>query len=360
MNWYNRIRYAQVWEVESDESFAEELKAFFELEYKYQCLKNFPFEGLDKRYQNIFSKVEDSLMYTMENLKGTLSSTFSGWLETHALSDPAMWASKRSDPYGEGYMSSYDAEEALEGVIGEYIRYSNGGQIPVYNRPNTSQVFSTMLDQALSDPEKFTSLQGVTNIIQEGERERLVEELYHDEFENFGINQRGEAFQSEEEAEAYIEDMVIGADIHEFVSNFGKEELLSLLEGQGQMDNFIVELNQHVVFPLWYDYWRAMGIDTTRELAEEAYEGLINAKNIDEFHLALEVAIQTCHQSGSMLDYLQEYGGEEYGADPQEIEDLMTELTEGKENAIWDKQLRTIGVKVPIKVRRDNLERAKA
>ena len=59
MNWYNRIRYAQVWEVESDESFSEELKAFYELEYKYQCLKNFPFAGMDRRYQNIFKNVED-------------------------------------------------------------------------------------------------------------------------------------------------------------------------------------------------------------------------------------------------------------------------------------------------------------
>lgn len=360
MNWYNRIRYAQVWEVESDESFIEELKAFYELEYKYQSLKNFPFEGMDKRYQNIFKNVEEALTYTMDNLKGILLSTFSGWLDTHALTDPATWASKRSDPHGEGYMSSYDAEEALDGVIWEYIRYNNGGQIPINNKPDTSQVFSDMLDQAMADPKKFTSLQGVLSIIQTGERERFVEELYNDGFENFGINQRGEAFQSEKEAEAYIEEMVEGVDIQEFVSSFGKEELLSLLEGQGQMYNFIIELNQHIVFPLWYAYWSAMGIDTTRELAEEAYEGLNNASNIDEFHLALEIAIQTYHQNGSMLDYLESYGGEEYGSDPQEIEDIMKELTEGKGNAAWDKQLRSIGVKIPRKVVKHNLEQAKA
>jgi hypothetical protein len=359
MNWYKKLLYAQVWEVDSDESFAEELKAFYELEYKHQCLKNFPFEGMDQRYQNIFSKVEDSLVYTMDNLKGTLLSTFNGWLETHALTDPAMWAAKRSDPYDQGYMSSFDAEQALEGVIGEYIRYKNGGQMPFYNMPNTSNVFSEMLDQALEMSDKFTSLQSAENMVQEIERERLTEDLYNDEFENFGNNERGEAFQSEEEAEAYIEERVEAASVQDYVWSMGKEELLSLLEGQGEMDNFIVELNQHLVFPLWYEYWGAMGIDTTRELAEEAYEGLVNAKNFDEFHLALEVAIQTCHQNGSMLEYLEQYGGEEYGSDPSEIEDIMNELTDGKANANWDKQLMNIGVKIPLAVRKHNKELAK-
>ena len=102
-----------------------------------------------------------------------------------------------------------------------------------------------------------------------------------------------------------------------------------------------------------------MGIDTTRELAEEAYEGLVSANTFEEFHLALEVAIQTCHQNGSMLEYLEQYGGEEYGSDPSEIEDIMNELTEGKSNANWDKQLKEVGVKVPIAVRKHNLEVAR-
>ena len=339
MNWYKRLKYAQVWEVESDESFTEELKAFYELEYKYQCLKNFPFEGMDQRYQNIFNKVKESLTYTMQNLKGTLMSTFSGWLESHAITDPAVWSAKRVDPHGEGFMSSYDATEALEGIVGEYIRYSNGGQYPAYNRPNTETVFSNMLDQALSMENNFTSLQGVQNVIQEMDRERLTEDLYNDDFENFGMNERGEAFQSEEEAMAYIEERVGEASVQDYVSNFGKDELMSLLESQGQMENFMIELNQYIVFPLWYAYWGAMGIDTTRELAQDAYDDLENANTFEEFHLALEVAIQTCHQNGSMLEYLEEYGGEEYGSDHLEIEDIMNELTVGKSNAEWDEQL---------------------
>lgn len=359
MNWYKKILYAQVWETEDEGSFEDSLKSFYELEYKYQAIKNFPFEGMPQRYENILEKVQNSLEASMERLKGALLSTFNGWLETHALTDPAMWAAKRSDPDDQGYMSSFDAEQALNGVVGEYIRYKNGGQYPMQNRPNTSNVFSEMLDQALEMSDKFTSLQGVEDVIQEIERERLTEDLYNDEFENFGTNERGEAFQSEEEAEAYIEERVYAASVQDYVWSMGKEELLSLLEGQGQMDNFIIELNQYLVFPLWYEYWGAMGIDTTRELAEEAYEGLVNANTFEEFHLALEVAIQTCHQNGSMLEYLEQYGGEEYGADPSEIEDIMNELTEGKGNANWDKQLKEVGVKVPIAVRRHNLEVAK-
>ena len=145
----------------------------------------------------------------------------------------------------------------------------------------------------------------------------------------------------------------------DFVSDFGKEELMSLLEGQGQMEKFMIDLNQYIVFPLWYDYWGSMGIDTTREMAEEAYEDLTNANSFKEFHKALEVAIQTYHQNGLMLDYLSEYGNEYTSASPEDIESIMLELTEGKINAEWDKQLKEIGVKIPIVVRKHNLEVAK-
>lgn len=358
MNWYKKLIYAQVWETEDEGSFNSALKTFYELEYKYQALKNFPFTGMPQRYENILEKVKDSLEGSMDRLRDTLIATFGGWLDAHALIDPAAWAQKRSDPDEQGFMSSVDAEQALDGIVWEYIKYKNGGQAPSY-KVNIEQVFSEMLDEALVMSDKFSSLQGAKNMVQEMERERLVEDLYNDEFENFGINERGEAFQTEEEAEAYIEERVEEASVRDYIFNFGKEELLSLLEGQGQMENFLVELNQHMVFPLWYNYWGAMGIDTTRELAQEAYDGLVNADSFEEFRNALQVAIQTCHQNGSMLDYLDQYGGEYDYDSPENIEDTMLELTEGKSNSEWDKQLKEIGVKIPMAVRKHNKELAK-
>lgn len=358
MNWYGKILYSQIWTTKSDGSFQEDLVAFYELEYKYQSLKNYEFTGMPQRYESILEKVEEAFYEIMERLKETLILTFRGWLETHAITEPALWAERRTDPYGEGFMSSFDATNNLEGIIGEYIRYQNGGQVPVYNRPNTETVFSNMLGEALEMSNQFSSLQGVTNMIQIEERERLENDLYSDDFENFGINERGEAFQSEEEAKAYIEERVKEADIGHFAQNFGKQEFMSLLEGSGQMETFLVELNQHLVFPLWYNYWRGMGIDDTRDMVEEAYKNLTSASSFEEFHLALEVAIQTCHQGGSMLDYLSEYGGED-DSNPQEIENIMTELTGGKSNAEWDKQLKAIGVKVPGSVKKHNLQMAK-
>ena len=57
-----------------------------------------------------------------------------------------------------------------------------------------------------------------------------------------------------------------------------------------------------------------------------------------------------------MLDYLEEYGYEEYGSDPEEIESTMLSLTDGAANSKWDKELKQIGVKVPKLVRQRNLE----
>ena len=360
MNWYKKLKYSQIWVTEYEDSFEDNLTAFYELEYKYQTLKNFPFTGAPQRYQNILEKIEESLYEVMEKLKDTLIATFRGWLETHAITDPSVWAEKRVDPYGEEFMSSYDATDALEGIVGEYMRYQYGGGQGFYSkRPNTEQIFSEMLDQALKMSDQFLSLQGITNVIQQIDRERLENDLYSDDFENFGINERGEAFQSEEKAQTYIEERVEEANVMEFASNFGKEELMSLLEGQGQMKNFMIELNQYIVFPLWYNYWGSMGIDTTREMAEEAYNDLTSANSFEEFHKALEVAIQTCHQNGSMLDYLSEYGNEHTSASSEDIESIMMELTEGKTNTEWDQQLKEIGVKIPIAVRKHNLEVAK-
>ena len=358
MNWYKKIIYSQIWVTDYEDSFENNLTAYYELEYKYNALKNFPFEGMPQRYDNLLEKVESELYDVMERLKGTLISTFSGWLEAHAITEPALWAEKRVDPYGEGFMSSYDAEGALEGIIGEYTRYMNGGQFAgdIYNKPKTSTVFYEILDKVLAMENQFSSLQGVLNVIQQIESERLEEDLYSSEFENFGIDERGKPFQSEEEAQAYIEERVEQASVQDYVSNFGKDELLSLLEGQGKMEDFLIELNQHIVFPLWYNYWQSMGIDTTRELAEEAYEGLVNANSFEEFRPALAEAILTCHQNGSMLDYLSQYGNESTSVSSEDIEGIMVELTEGKTNSEWDKQLKEVGSKIPTSVKKHNLE----
>ena len=68
MNWYKLIKISQIWETNSSSDFADELLAFYELEYKYSALKNYPFRGSPQRYQNILNKVEDSWYDTMENL----------------------------------------------------------------------------------------------------------------------------------------------------------------------------------------------------------------------------------------------------------------------------------------------------
>jgi hypothetical protein len=361
MNWYKRIKISQIWVTDrDDDSFEDALTDFYELEYQYHSLKNYPFKGLPQRYQYILRKVEESLYDLMGNLKGTLISTFKGWLDSHAITNPRAWAEQRSDPNGEGFMSSYDAEDTLSGIIGEYQRYLNGGSnMNFYNRPKPSNTFDQMLEQAIDSPEKFESLNGLRELLMQDEKERLYGDLSYEGPENFGVNHRGEPFATEEEAEAFIDEQVEGTEVGSYF--YGEQQqLLSILEGQGEMENFMIELNQHLVFPLWYDYWRAQGIDTTRELAEEAYEGLVNANGFDEFHEALEIAIQTCHQNGSMLEYLDQYGGQEMGSDPETIEGIMLELSQGKPNSEWDGQLIGIGVQIPDSVIRNNLETANA
>lgn len=360
MNWYKKIIYAQIWETDTDDSFEEVLQSFYELEYKYQSLKNFPFTGMPQRYENILEKVKDSLEDSMLKLKDVLVATFNGWLESHALTDPAQWAKKRMDPYGTGaydYIESIGAGEALGGVVGEYLDYKHNKQM---HNENIEQGFSEMLSIALKEPEKYPSLQGLSDLYLRDQEERYNNELYDVGFETFGENYVGQAFESEEAAETWIEEQIENFDLSEHVYDTGMEDFISSLQYSGMSpEQFIQDLNQNLVFPMWMDYWGAMGIEGTREMAEEAYEGLVSANSFEEFHQALEVAIQTCHQNGSMLEYLEQYGGEYNYSSPEMIEITMLELTEGKSNSEWDKQLKEIGVKIPLSVRKYNLEVAK-
>jgi len=69
----------------------------------------------------------------------------------------------------------------------------------------------------------------------------------------------------------------------------------------------------------------------------------------------------------SMLEYLEEYSqySDEYEEqnpieiDSREIETVMDNMTAGIKSADWDKELESIGVTIPPRVKKDNIKRKK-
>lgn len=201
---------------------------------------------------------------------------------------------------------------------------------------------------------KFSSLKDVANILKEDEKSRLEDDLSYSGIEEFGQSERGVPFQTEIEAKNYIDNYINNIDFLDFyIEDF--RSLISILENIGELQPFVREFYEFVIFPAWYNYWSYQGIDETRENVQDVYNLLVGSKTPEDNHMAILRAIQTSHQTGDMLDYLEEYGGEE-DIYPDKIKDLMTELTNGSMNSIWDKQLKEIGVIIPKSVKRNNVK----
>ena len=104
MNWYIRIKLAQIWNTGRGDdytTFVEDLEDLYELEYKYHTLKSHAFRGVEKRRENMINGLESQLQELIEKIKKVLISLFSSWLQNHALDDPDEWASRRFlDPSG--------------------------------------------------------------------------------------------------------------------------------------------------------------------------------------------------------------------------------------------------------------------
>ena len=188
-----------------------------------------------------------------------------------------------------------------------------------------------------------------------------LSDLCHFGVEEFGQSERGVPFQTEIEAKNYIDNYINnfennfrnGDFLDSYINNF--QTLIDILKETGKLGIFIREFYEYIIFPIWYEHWKYQGIDETRENVQEVYNMLVRAKTPEDSHMAILRAIQTSHQTGDMIEYLEEYGGEE-DIYPDKIKDLMEDLTNGSMNSIWDKQLEEIGVVIPKSVRRNNVK----
>jgi hypothetical protein len=347
MNWYGKLILAAIWDTDGDGSFEDNLKDMAELEYKLYALNSWPFSGMPQRQANISKKLEEELWGVLEELKPPLENTFSTWLSAHALTDPNQWAEQRMDPYGTGaydYVESIGAAEALGGVVDEYLNYKHNKQ---YHTESIAQGFSEMLSLALQEPEKYPSIQGLSDLYARDHEEMLNNELYDQGFETFGENYLGEAFESEEAAEAWIENQAENFDLSEHMFDTGMEDFTASLEYAGiSVERFMHELDQNLVFPMWMSYWGGMGIEGTRELAQEAYEMLQNASTRQETIIAINHAIDVNHQNGAMIEHMENYSGLD-DVHPGRIKEMMDSIEGGGFVPEWNEELKQIGVSIP-------------
>jgi len=353
MNWYNRLKFAQIWNIESDGGFLDEVQKLYELEYKRSMIKQNPFKGVDKRKENILANIEKGVLEAIDVVREPLAQTLQQWLKSHALTDPDQWAKQRNKP-GSPF-DNWDEyyESTSEGPISRIIRVvdeyndltekNSIGSAASLATPNWDRSFVQMMQE--NGSYHFPSMKNITNTLIPDRQEMLIQELQSEGLEEFNRTM-GTQFATEEEAEEYIYQATaeqLGIDASDLFDYYDLEGLAELADQNGLLDNLIFDINKNIVFPAWYGKWSNEGIDDTREAVEQIYQELMSAKTIDQIISAVNLALNAAHQTGDMIDYLEDYGNVEgsYGT-----KQFLDNLSAGEYVEKWNEELRAIGVEI--------------
>lgn len=337
-NWYYNLKLAQIWNIESDGSFSDELSRLYGLEYKSSMIKNNEFRGNPQRKENILKKLNQELLESANNVRNPLINVFKNWLDNHALLSPQIWAQQRT--FSQDSYDEIDSLQSMQDVIYEYTKYSNPNQnLSFRQKFNPDKTFNEMLQIALNNIQQYPTLIKLRNIFFEGEKEDNLKQLELKEFNEMYITQFTDRYQMEE----YIDNMdPNNFDLADCIYSFGLEEFISMASNHIDIEPFIMELYQNLVFPLWHNYWKEQGIEETRKNIEKIYKNLLqtNKKSFGQILVDINIAINTAHQTGDMIEYIEEELQEE------NIRELFDGLSGGQNISKWNEELKEIGVEI--------------
>jgi hypothetical protein len=283
------IKSFQIERVTADEpEYTEELFLFFyEMEYKYNAIMNHGFIGIPARKEKILEIIQEQSIKVIKTLIPSFLYVFKDWLSKHALTQPRQWAISRCEEM------DYDIGDMLNIAHDEFTRYS-------------SEDFDRTIEK---NEKKFFSL---TQFLDD-------------------INAEQEAEQTEGASPS--------DSIFVFYGSF--YELYNALDHYNSdlAQEFIIEIYQYIVFPVWFAYWKSQGIVETRKRIKRLYDDL---KKIASFPLKeqfgiLNEATLAVHQGGSMMEYYEEY---------YQVEETFFDQFSNYDVDPWDAELREIGVEI--------------
>jgi len=323
-----------------EDDILEVFKMFYELEYKYSMLSDSRkhFTGNPQRKKNILRFYEERAREINEFLAKTFINVFENWLENHALLTPKTWAKQRvrSSPEFDYYYDTNEINPVIETLISEYVRYKNNNQMP-RNPGIIDRSVDPFFKEALDNLDKMPTIK---DWIQVDALQWYKDDLYNyldDSLEDFNES-HGKDFETEEEARKYIDDLDADdmdfSDLYYFDST---ESLAQAFVNSGDWVSMLEELYEVMVFPLWFEYWKSMGIEGTRELVEEQYERIkkVSSMPLKEQFATINIATNAVHQTGEMMDYYYE----RYSVGKDDL-DALSEQDVSK----WNEELKSMGV----------------
>lgn len=253
-----------------------------------------------RRFDNILKNLSNSIVKVGESVKSQLVDVFEMWLSSHALTNPKAWASARVREDEDA-----DGQQLIENAIYELKRYEEYGP-----KVNPFMAIYNQINQL--------------GRIQEDAREWLINE--------------------DPEILTEVYGMPVGADVYDWASSYQIDDPLGLM-GISNFEEIPDAVNpdvamllyEYVVFPRWYGKWSSEGIDETRETVENNFKVLqsANPHNVGEFISAINIGLNTVHQNGSMLEYLQ-------GADDRAIRNELKLLSNGAYTDEWNDEIESL------------------
>ncbi len=321
----------------TDDIDLEIFELFYELEYKYSQIRDRLFTGIEKRRENILRIIEDKAEEVNIAIADSFVGVFKIWLDSHALTEPKKWAKQRI--YGDNKLDAYGSlwsRETVSGIVHEYCHYLG----------YTTSSLDILLEHAIERIDNLPILkEAFTSLIKE-EIELNLDDLDWEEFEDMYSRSflDNSNLKNEDEVRDFLENIPFLSQ-NEFISNYNIPELFEDNQSfVNFIDNFdageiLVELNEKMVFPLWYGHWKAEGIDKTRKDVEDIHKKIkrISSYPIEKQFMYINIATNTTHQTGSMMDYYEE----QYEVTKTDLERLSNIDTRD-----WDKELREIGVDI--------------
>lgn len=370
MNWYTILKYSQVFRQEPINDIGEAIENIYELEYKYSMIKNRPWKGQDfnRRRDNILNILENHLKLNINYVKKPLLKTIRTWLDKHAIMSSEKWTVERmkeNEEYlDENDMEIEDAKQGLSVALYEFSSYyslvEGGEQLTTNKEPDFDELLKIAIEKLFNLNNK-NSIEKIKNIILEFKKEMLLNTDYSGDYETIEeYNEYGNSFDKKftsfDELAYYIDDYidtmkiedVDSYDFSDFIDiYYGTDFFIGRLIYENAVVPLIYDIYSELVFPYWKGYWSSMNnsakkdIRQTRKTIETIYRNLVSANSIPENLSAINLAINLMHQTGSILDYIDEYG--EQG--DISYEDL-TNLSRGTNIPQWNEDLRKIGVDI--------------
>ncbi len=316
-------------EINSDNAL-QTFELFYELEYKFNQLKNNSFMGLPKRREALLKIIENTASKINKVIAESFIEVFSEWLDRHAILDPHQWATSRYQDYAD-----IEFQYLMSEVFTEYNQYSG----PDY--------FDTTIRKIIEDIENYPNLQKLLNF--------GAVDYFQTELDNLGWREFYLIYSG------LLSGVNNGDDFRDFLSS-GKLPSTDFLmnfveifcESSKQFseaienlfnyvsvneEDLVIELYENLVFPVWFEKWRMEGIEDTRNTVEETYQTLqkINTLPIEKQFMQINIAVNTTHQTGSMLEYYYE---------KFEVGKFELDVLSDMDTTEWNRELQEIGVEI--------------